>query len=92
MEHRVTKICTKCLAELSLDHYYSKGNRIDSRCKSCVKSTKKSKYVAKEQILRVDSLFKIFALISELEISILNNQIQRLDKEIERCQQRQIQL
>jgi hypothetical protein len=90
MERRVTKTCTKCLADLPIDDFYSKGNRVDSRCKPCVKSTKKSKYVAKEQVLRIDSLFKIFELISELEVLTLNKEIQRLDEEIKLCQLRQI--
>lgn len=70
--------------------FYSKGNRVDSRCKPCVKSTKKSKYVAKEQVLRVDSLFKIFELISELEVLTLHKEIQRLVEEIKLYQLRQI--
>lgn len=91
MEQRATKICTKCLAKLPLGNFYSKGNRVDSRCKPCVKSTKKSKYIAKEQILRVDSLFKVFELISDLEQLTLNQEIQRLDEVIKLCQQQQIQ-
>ncbi len=87
MAQQVMKNCTKCLVDLPLDNFYSKGNRVDSRCKSCVKSTKKTKYVAKEQVLRIDGLCKIFELISELEISVLNKHIQQLNQEIKRCQQ-----
>ena len=89
MAQQAIKTCTKCLQQLPLDDFYSKGNRVDSRCKSCVKSTKKSKYVAREKVLRLDSLYKIFELISELEISAINKQIQRLDEEIKRCQRPQ---
>lgn len=87
MAQPAKRICTKCLQSLPIEDFYSKGTRSDSRCKTCVKSVKKSKYVAKEQILRLDSLLKIFSLISEIEISAISRQIQRLDEEIKRCQQ-----
>ncbi len=86
MEQCAKKICTKCLVALPIDQFYSKGNRIDSRCKECVKSTKKTKYVSAEESLRVNSLFQFFELITEIEITVINQQIQRLDEEIKRCQ------
>lgn len=88
MAHRATRTCTKCLADKSIDDFYSKGNRTDSRCKECVKSTKKSKYVAQEQRMRIDSLYKFFELVTELEISALRRQTSRLDEEIKRCLQK----
>lgn len=35
------KKCTCCLKAKCLTDYYTKGNRIDSRCKACVKDGKK---------------------------------------------------
>ena len=79
--------CTKCLQDLSVDSFYSKGNRIDSRCKECVKSTKKTKYVSSEMSMRVTALYQFFELITEIELSVLSQQIKKLDEEIKLCSQ-----
>lgn len=34
------KECTECKRQLSLDLFYKKGNRIESRCSDCVKAAK----------------------------------------------------
>lgn len=86
MSRRATRTCTKCLVTKTIHAFYSKGSRIDSRCKECVKSIKKTKYVAQEQRMQTDSLFKFFELITELEVSALKIQTLRLDEEI-RCLQ-----
>lgn len=85
---QVTKrTCTKCLQALSVDSFYSKGNRIDSRCKECVKSTKKTKYVSSEMSMRVTALYQFFELITEIELSVIGQQIKKLDEEIKLCSQ-----
>ena len=83
-----TKKCTMCLVDLSLDNFYSKGNRLDSACKECVKSNKKAKYVSREIELNVDRLKKIFDIIVAIEIKTINTQISKLDEVIEKCQER----
>lgn len=86
MKHSETKQCTKCLQELELTNFYTKGNRIDSRCKECTKSIKKAKYVVREQALQLDSLFSFCELVSEIELSTLKNQIHKIDEVISKCQ------
>jgi hypothetical protein len=36
-----SKICTHCKIDKPLSDYYSKGNRLDAKCKDCVKKGKK---------------------------------------------------
>lgn len=81
-----TKQCTKCLVTLPLTEFYSKGNRMDARCKPCVKSEKKTKYVSREIELSIDRLMKVFDVVFALEKKMMDNQISRLDEVILRCQ------
>lgn len=90
MTHTNTRKCTKCLEELPLTAFYSKGNRTDSRCRECVKSTKRTKYVSANQELNFNTLMRFFALVHELEIIEINNTQKKLDEVIEQCQ-KQIQ-
>lgn len=82
------KQCTKCLAMQPLSEFYAKGNRVDARCKSCVKSIKRTKYVSRETQLSIDRLLKVFDVIFALETKILDNQISRLDEVISKCQRK----
>jgi hypothetical protein len=81
-----TKQCTKCLASLPLTEFYSKGNRTDARCKACVKSEKKTKYVSREIDLSTDRLMKIFDIVFGIEKKVMDHHISRLDEVILKCQ------
>ncbi len=91
MAQRAIRTCTKCLESFPLDNFYSKGKRTDSRCKACVKSTKKTKYVTQEQSMRIDSLYRFFELVTELEVDVLRQETLRLDREILKCQEKKQQ-
>lgn len=82
-----TKQCTKCLAKLPITDFYSKGNRVDARCKACVKSDKRTKYVSREIELSVDRLLRVFDVIFALEMNIIAGQIAKLDEVIFKCQE-----
>ena len=43
------KVCSCCSGTLPLSAFYSKGNRIDSRCKPCVLKSKASQYRRKKK-------------------------------------------
>lgn len=77
-----TKQCTKCLVTLPLTEFYSKGNRMDARCKPCVKSEKKTKYVSREIELSTDRLMKVFDVVFAIEAKVLDHQVRRLDEVI----------
>jgi hypothetical protein len=81
-----TKQCTQCLASLPLEEFYSKGNRTDAKCKSCVKSLKRSKYVAKEDLMSIDRLKKILDIVFLAESRIISKQLLELDKVVLKCQ------
>ena len=86
-----TKQCTKCLAKLSITEFYAKGNRTDARCKSCVKSDKRTKYVSREIELSVDRLLKVFDVVFAIEAKVIDEHICKLDEVIFRCQKRILQ-
>lgn len=86
MSQLVTRKCTKCLETLPLDYFYSKGNRADSRCKECVKSTKKAKHVARSQDLQLNTLKEIFELVYKIESLLIEKHLGILNEEIKRCQ------
>lgn len=81
-----TKICSKCLVKKSKADYYSKGNRIDSRCKECVKSIKKTKYISKQEQFNFSSLMDFFKLVHTIEIQQLNRANSKLQEVISKCQ------
>ena len=81
-----TKQCTKCLVTLPFTEFYSKGNRMDARCKPCVKSVKKTKYLSREIELSIDRLMKVFDVVFALEKKMMDDQISRLDEVILKCQ------
>ena len=83
-----TKQCTKCLVTLPLTEFYSKGNRTDARCKPCVKSEKKTKYVSREIELSTDRLIKVFDIVFAIEKRVMDHQICRLEEVILKCQRK----
>lgn len=83
-----TKKCTKCLTMLSVDRFYSKGNRTDSICKDCAKSKKRSKYVSRNIELNYDRLKTIIDVVSSIEKKLIVAEIKKLDEVIERCQKK----
>ena len=85
------KICTICLVELPLGCFYSKGNRLDSACKNCVKTRKKTKYVTVHENLSFETLMKIFKLIQDLELEEINNEVKKVDRVIEQWEQKIMQ-
>ncbi len=42
------KTCSKCKKEKCLSDFYSKGEKIDSKCKSCAKDLRKKRYKKKK--------------------------------------------
>lgn len=48
--HDATKKCIKCNEILSAELFYRKGERVDSRCKSCVSIDKRNKYILKHKV------------------------------------------
>ncbi len=55
---------------------------MDARCKPCVKSDKKAKYVSREIELSIDRLMKVFDIVFAIEAKVLDHQISRLDEVI----------
>ena len=43
------KACSRCGRATPLEQFYSKGNRLDSRCKSCVKDVRRASYKRKRK-------------------------------------------
>ena len=75
------KTCTKCLAQLSLDNFYRKGNRLDSWCKECKKKKRRANHlVSKNELNKTDQdrLNKVVKIAIEHEI----HQLKEINKEI----------
>lgn len=81
-----TRKCTRCLVELPIAAFYSKGNRLDSACKECVKSDKRTKYVSRELELNTSRLLKVFEIIFDFERRQIEKELSRLDEVIQLCQ------
>lgn len=88
LETSIKKICTRCLVEQPLAHFYSKGNRHDSSCKTCVKAAKSAKYLASTDRADNKRLLSFFELIHAIEMKELDDYVIRLEKEIKKCQER----
>jgi hypothetical protein len=48
-----TKICKKCGQRLDSSHFYTKGNRLDSKCKTCILGLKRTVYRRKRGAMRI---------------------------------------
>ncbi len=78
--------CTKCLDQLDSFHFYSKGNRLDSICKSCKKEKRRSTYVSQHSEELFDRIIKVFETIYESERCFLELQKKKLDEILSRHQ------
>lgn len=85
-ESKNLKKCSKCLVEFSTTEFYSKGNRLDSWCKSCKKSERKSTYVSQKEVQAFDGLVQIGNIVYESEVNRLMEMNERLEKMIHKCQ------
>ena len=46
------RTCTNCGKEKAISEFYTKGKRVDTKCKSCVKTQKKTRRVEKKKALK----------------------------------------
>jgi hypothetical protein len=83
-----TKKCTKCLVDLPLSEFYSMGNRVDSWCKECKKSKRRSKYVSTKSVDTFDRLKRCLDLLYEVEKKELDAINERLEEMVVQCQKR----
>lgn len=89
MDH---KQCTKCQEVLPLSEYYTLGpNRLDSWCKSCKRTKRKEKYVSSRTRDGVNVLLKMTDIIFDSELQFLNQQQEKLQELIEKCELRIVQ-
>jgi hypothetical protein len=79
--------CTKCLDKFEPSQFYSKGNRLDSICKSCKKAKRRSTYVVKQAQSNFAKIIKILDVIYEREFHFLEEQLKKLSKIWNRSQQ-----
>ena len=82
------KICTKCLADLPLTDFYSMGSRVDSWCKECKKSKRRSKYVSTKSVDTFDRLKRCLDLLYAVEMKELTAIYERLERMVAQCQKR----
>mgnify|MGYP003574888244 FL=1 len=65
---RKEKCCSSCEKDLPLEAFYSKGNRYDSKCKICVRKTKKDKRVVdkkkREETKKRRKKFRVLDILS----------------------------
>lgn len=94
----LSKKCTTGGDEFPLDGFYSKGDRLDSACKSCKRSKRKATYVvqkSKQTSKRAQDVLgritKCFDIIYQAEHRGLDGYNYRLTEMIERCQKRATQ-
>ncbi len=50
------RICVNCARQLSIENFYQKGSRFDSRCKACVSKCKKTRYAMKKKRPIIDAV------------------------------------
>ena len=51
------KACVRCQEHKALGDFYSKGDRVDSRCKDCAKETKRKRYQEKVALKEKKNLY-----------------------------------
>lgn len=78
------KQCSKCLDDLPLDSFYSKGIRLDSVCKKCKKEKSRTSYLARKKQDDLKNLSSFANLICELELIKTERMIKQLDQIIGR--------
>ncbi len=89
MDH---KQCTKCHEIQPLSEYYTLGpNRLDSWCKSCKRAKRKEKYVPSQTRGGINILMKMTDIIFDSELQLLNQQQEKLQELIEKCELRTMQ-
>jgi hypothetical protein len=74
------KRCTTCLIELPLSSFYSKGTRLDSKCKECKKKTRRTTYVSRSEQDEQARLLKFFDILFDDEKRKLEDFENDLDK------------
>jgi len=80
--------CTSCLSDFPWINFYSKGDRLDSICKSCSRKKARSRYQttkARNARKRLDAFVN---LMLDLELEQLTEFDQKLDEIIERAKAR----
>ena len=71
--HNDEKVCTSCSKSKKISDFYSKGKRVDSKCKECVKKKKSKVYSKRKKMFE----FKKSNLIQESYL--LKNSSSNLD-------------
>jgi hypothetical protein len=82
-----TKTCTTCLAELGIAEFYTKGNRLDAACKSCVKEKRRTTYLARQNELSKPDIIRlksVVGLLADFELHRLDLLEKRFNRVIER--------
>lgn len=86
-----TKQCSTCLGKFQLSNFYSKGNRRDSRCKTCSRGKKRATYLQQKDKYNVDHVRRVFDILLEHKIEQMKQFNLKLKEVIEKCQQNEKQ-
>jgi hypothetical protein len=80
-----SKQCSTCLQMLSMNAFYTKGNRVDSRCKPGSKSRKRSTYVPKKEKYSGSRVKNALELLIDFEMNQLETLHQKIREAIQKC-------
>jgi hypothetical protein len=69
-----------------MNSFYTKGNRVESRCKPCSKSRKRSTYLPKKEKYSESRVKNALELLIDFEMNQLEMLHQKIRETIQKCQ------